>query len=539
MITGIEAAEQNSAAAGAAAAEHVVIDTAKPLKEDKPPQKERAAGILMPVSCLPSPYGIGCFSKEAYDWIDFLKETGQSLWQILPLGPIGFGDSPYQPFSTFAGNPYYISLEELIDKGWLTKEECEQADQGDDPESVDYGKLYVNRNALLKLAYSRSGIDGDPKFLEFARTESFWLEDYAFFMACKDAHEGRCWLEWEDDLRLRKPEALTAAKEELSDEIRYYEFLQYLFFDQWHAVKDYAAENGVKIIGDLPIYVSMDSADVWTRPDLFQLDEEMLPIAVAGCPPDAFSEDGQLWGNPLYDWPAHKKESYWWWLERIGHCGKMYDIIRIDHFRGFDEYYAIPYGEDTARNGKWEPGPGMDLFSRVKSQLPELQIIAEDLGLMTKSVRDLVKNSGFPNMKVLQFAFGGDGYNEHMPHVHDYNMVIYTGTHDNDTLLGYLESISWEEKHRIEDYLNIYNVPDEDLAEGLIRLAFGSVARYCIVPMQDYLHAGSEGRMNRPSSLGENWKWRMQKGAVTDFLIGKLRWMTGVFGRLPAKEQEE
>lgn len=496
-------------------------------------KKDRACGILLPVTSLPSPYGIGCFSKEAYEWIDFLKATGQTFWQILPLGPVGFGDSPYQSFSTFAGNPYYISLEDLIEQGLLTKEECDQADLGSDPGKVDYGKMYFNRNPLLRLAFSRikDSLEENETFITFTREEQFWLQDYALFMACKDAHEGKSWTDWEEDLRMRKPEALKKAETELAEGIRYYEFLQFEFYQEWTKVKAYANENGIRIIGDLPIYVSMDSADIWSHPDLFQLDEDFRPIAVSGCPPDAFCEDGQLWGNPLYDWPAHKEQNYWWWLERVGHCAKLYDVVRMDHFRGFESYYAIPYGDDTARNGKWEKGPGMDLIRNIRSQLPDLEIIAEDLGFMTDAVRRLVKESGFPNMKVLQFAFDSDAMNEHLPHWYHRNMVVYTGTHDNETLMEHLNNCPWEEKHRVEDYLNIYNVPNEQLCEGIIRLALGSVAKYCIIPMQDYLYIGEEGRLNRPASLGTNWQWRLKKEAITDHMIGKMRWMTEVFGR--------
>ena len=492
----------------------------------------RESGILLPVSSLPSPFGIGCFSQEAYEWIDYLKKCGQHLWQILPLGPVSYGDSPYQSFSTFAGNPLYISLVDLIEEELLTWEECEGAGLHGDGQYVDYGLQFEKRYPLLRLAFIRSACESDEDFFHFCHLQKFWLDDYALYMALKEKNEWKAWMDWDEDLRLRRPERIRKEQEDLKEEILFYKFLQFLFFRQWEKLRAYANENEVRIIGDLPIYVAMDSADAWTHPDLFQFDEEMNPIAVAGCPPDAFSEDGQLWGNPLYRWEAHRAEGYRWWLLRLQQAANWYDIVRIDHFRGFDEYYAIPYGEETAKNGEWEPGPGMELFEELKKVLPDLEIIAEDLGLMTDSVRKLVKDSGFPNMKVLQFAFGSDAKNDHLPHWHKENMVIYTGTHDNETLMQHLGEAGEYEKRRIREFLNSWDVDDRLLCDRLIRMAHGSVAKYCIIPMQDYLYVGAEGRLNHPSTLGGiNWQWRMQKHLLAPDIEQKIRYITDFYAR--------
>ncbi len=492
----------------------------------------RASGILLPVSSLPSPYGIGCFSREALEWIDFLKKSGQKYWQILPLGPVSYGDSPYQSFSTFAGNPLYISLEGLVVEGLLSREECEAAELDDGSGYVDYGCQFRRRYQLLYQAYARSGCQQEERYQAFCRDSRSWLEDYALFMALKEENDWKSFTEWSEDLRLRRPEALRKARARLEDRVEFYCYLQYLFDQQWSQVRRYANENGIRVIGDIPIYVSMDSADVWTRPELFQLDENRRPKAVAGCPPDAFSADGQLWGNPLYDWEAHRKESYRWWLDRIRHCAKLYDVVRIDHFRGFDSYYSIPYGDETARNGSWEPGPGMELFRFVKKEIPELAIIAEDLGFMTDSVRQLVRDSGYPNMKVLQFAFGSDARNEYLPFWYERNCVVYTGTHDNETLLQHIEAAGEQEKNRIREYTGLADGDDSALCEGVIRMAFASVADTCIIPMQDYLEIGAEGRMNYPSTLGgNNWKWRMKKEDLTEERSARIRHLTELYAR--------
>ena len=491
----------------------------------------RKSGMLMPVSALPGAYGIGCFSKEAYEFIDILKEAGQKLWQILPLGQTGYGDSPYQSFSTFAGNPYYIDPEELIEKGWITKKDCESYDWGDTDGYVDYEKIYLSRFRLLKKAFLESKIEEDEEFQSFVKENEYWLIDYAMYMAVKDHFKGVNWLSWDEDIRNRDEKAMKKYRDELKEEILFYEFQQYLFASQWLRLKKYANEKGVLIVGDIPIYVAFDSADTWANPKLFQLDEENLPVAVAGCPPDAFSATGQLWGNPLYAWDYHKKTGYDWWMKRVACCFKLYDIIRIDHFRGFDEYYAIPYGDETAENGEWMPGPGMDLFRTMKETLGDLPIIAEDLGFLTDTVRQLLKDSGYPGMKVLEFAFVAGEDSDYLPHNYDKNCVVYTGTHDNDTLQGWYQTLSEEDKEMTKEYLNNPYTPDEEVHWDFISLAMRSVADTCIIPVQDYLGLGNKARINMPSTLGGNWMWRMKKGAFTDELIKKIRKMTEVCAR--------
>ena len=491
----------------------------------------RRNGMLLPIASLPSPYGIGGFSKEAYEFIDLLEETGQKLWQILPLGPTSYGDSPYQSFSTFAGNPYFIDLDTLAEKGWLTKEACEASDYGDNESYIDYGRIYNSRFVLLKQAFLNSDILSDEKFTEFCKANQHWLPDYALYMALKNQNDGKSWIEWEEEIRLRKPEAVEYYKKELEEECNFYEFLQYEFHEQWTKVKEYAHEKGIQIVGDVPIYVAFDSADTWANPELFQLDEKNLPLGVAGCPPDAFSATGQLWGNPLYNWAYHKKTGYDWWLKRIAYCFDLYDIVRIDHFRGFDEYYSIPYGDETAVNGHWEKGPGMDLFNTVKEKLGELDIIAEDLGFLTESVFQLLKDSGYPGMKVLQFAFAPSEDSDYLTYKYQRNCVVYTGTHDNDTTAGWFEKLSDGDKEVALRYMNSFYTPKEEQHWDLIALAMRSTADTCIIPVQDFLGLGSEARINMPSTLGDNWKWRMTKGAFSEELKEKIRRMTKLYGR--------
>lgn len=491
----------------------------------------RRNGMLLPIASLPSPYGIGGFSKEAYEFIDLLEETGQKLWQILPLGPTSYGDSPYQSFSTFAGNPYFIDLDTLAEKGWLTKEACEASDYGDNESYIDYGRIYNSRFVLLKQAFLNSDILSDEKFTEFCKSNQHWLPDYALYMALKNQNDGKSWIEWEEEIRLRKPEAVEYYKKELEEECNFYEFLQYEFHEQWTKVKEYAHEKGIQIVGDVPIYVAFDSADTWANPELFQLDEKNLPLGVAGCPPDAFSATGQLWGNPLYNWAYHKKTGYDWWLKRIAYCFDLYDIVRIDHFRGFDEYYSIPYGDETAVNGHWEKGPGMDLFNTVKEKLGELDIIAEDLGFLTESVFQLLKDSGYPGMKVLQFAFDPSEDSDYLTYKYQRNCVVYTGTHDNDTTAGWFEKLSDGDREVALRYMNSFYTPKEEQHWDLIALAMRSTADTCIIPVQDFLGLGSEARINMPSTLGDNWKWRMTKGAFSEELKEKIRRMTKLYGR--------
>lgn len=495
---------------------------------------KRASGILMPISSLPSKYGIGCFSKSAYEFVDQLKEADQSYWQILPLGPTGYGDSPYQSFSTFAGNPYFISLEDLIEEGVLTQEECNAVDFGNDPSYIDYGKIYNGRFKLLRKAYERSHIAEDPEFSKFCWDNGWWLEDYALFMAVKDRFEGKSWIEWAEDIRLRYDYALDYYRREQYFEIEFYKYLQYKFLQQWKKLKAYANEQGIQIIGDIPIYVAFDSADTWASPQLYQLDEKNIPIAVAGCPPDAFSATGQLWGNPLYRWDFHEAQNFDWWIKRISHCFDLYDVVRIDHFRGFDEYYSIPYGDKTAENGHWEKGPGMKLFRTVRTMLGEKQIIAEDLGFMTESVKQLVEDSGYPNMKVLEFAFDSrdtGNANDYLPHNYPRNCVVYTGTHDNETLVSWFKTISAEERQMVRTYLHNFKIADKWIYKDIIALAMSSVADLCIIPVQDYLGLDNRARMNQPSTLGKNWKWRLTEEQLTTDLIMEIGTLTRTYGR--------
>lgn len=493
----------------------------------------REQGILMPVSSIPSRYGMGTFGRESYEFVDFLKKAGQKLWQILPLGPVGYGASPYQSFSTFAGNPYYIDLEFLIEDGYLTREECDACDFGDHENYIDYEKMYLHRFPLLRKAWERAvkkGLETKKDYVAFLKKSMNWLDDYALYMALKDAFPGKCFIEWERDIRLREPLAMAKYRRELADEIRFYQFQQYLFDKQWRELKLYANKAGVKIVGDIPIYVAFDSADTWAHPELFQLDESGMPTAVAGCPPDAFSSTGQLWGNPLYNWEYHQKTNYAWWMQRIGYCYELYDVVRIDHFRGFDEYWSVPYGAETAAGGHWEKGPGIELFETMKRKLGKKRVIAENLGFLTDSVVKLLEDTGYPGMKVLQFAFDANGESIYLPHNYDHNCVVYTGTHDNETTAGWITTRTEQDRDFLERYLN--RKRDEDLCWELIRTAVASVADIAIIPIQDYLALGNEARINTPSTLGDNWKWRMSKGATTDELAEKIYGLTKMYGRL-------
>lgn len=494
----------------------------------------RESGILLPVSSLSSRYGIGCFSKEAYQFIDLLKEAGQKNWQILPLGPTGFGDSPYQSFSTFAGNPYFIDPELLIADQYLTREECEAIDFGQNSRHVDYGKLFENRFQLLKLAFLRSGFYSRPndEFLDFQAENAFWLDDYALFMAIKINFENKSLFEWDNEIRLRKPSAMDAYRDLCSENVCFYKFLQYLFFKQWKALKAYAAARQIKIIGDIPIYVSYDSADTWANPGLFQLDGNFLPAAVAGCPPDGFSNTGQLWGNPLYNWDYHQETGFDWWIRRIAHSFTLYDVLRVDHFRGFDEYYSIPFGDSTAENGTWKKGPGYSIFNVLREKLGPLNIIAEDLGYLTDSVIELVAKTGFPGMKILEFAFDSREAANYLPYNYDKNCVVYTGTHDNDTIRGWYEAIRDEDREFTIEYLNSRNTPPSEIHWDFIRLAQGCTADLSIIPMQDYLGLPSEARLNTPSTLGGNWTWRLLPGEFSSELVHKIKQLTNVYGRM-------
>lgn len=490
---------------------------------------KRANGVLMPIFSLPSSHGIGTFGKEAYRFVDFLQKAGQSYWQILPLNPTNYGDSPYQSFSSFAGNPYFIDLDCLEEQGLLTKEEIEAADFGDDELTIDYGKLYENRLPLLRLAFERFA--EDKAYRAFCRENAWWLEEYALFMALKNAHDDRAWETWEEPLRLRKKTALAAAKKEHAQTIAFYRFVQYLFTTQWQALKAYANDRGIRIIGDIPIYVAYDSADTWANTAQFLLDETLHPTKVSGCPPDAFAADGQLWGNPLYNWKAMKEDDYAWWKRRLGYALKLYDIVRIDHFRGFESFYAIPAGQTTAKGGKWMKGPDMALFRAFRKEFGnDLPIIAEDLGYLTPAVKKLLASTGFPGMKVLQFAFDSREDSDYLPHNYPHNCVVYTGTHDNDTIIGWTSTAYPQDVESAKRYLR--PPADEGFHWTMMRAAMMSTADTCILMMNDLIAADSSCRINVPSTLGGNWVWRIDGVCINDWLAGLLREETAIYGRL-------
>lgn len=496
---------------------------------------KRKAGILLPISSLPSRYGIGCFDEAAYKFVDWLQAAGQHYWQILPLVPTSYGDSPYQSFSTFAGNPYFISLDKLVEAGLLTEKEIKAVDMGKKADDIDYAKLYKGRYKLLRKAYEKSRISDNQDFQQYLADNGWWLEDYALFMALKDRFEGKCWNEWPEDIRLRWGYSMDYYRKELYFDIEFQMFMQYLFARQWQELKAYANSKGVEIIGDIPIYVAMDSADTWSHPELFQLNEKCEPLAVAGCPPDGFSATGQLWGNPLYNWDYHRNTSFDWWMSRLWYAFNMYDVLRIDHFRGFDEYYSIPYGAKDAVNGHWEKGPGIDLFKCMKYCLGDRRVIAEDLGFMTDSVRQLVKESGFPNMKVLEFAFDARDTGaaaDYLPHNYNNNCVVYTGTHDNETLQGWFKSISPVEIEMVRDYLYAGKTPLQELHKPMINTAMASVAATCIIPLQDYLGLDNSARTNKPSTVGQNWRWRVDAKALTPELAAEIYKSVKTYGRL-------
>ena len=483
----------------------------------------RKSGVLMHLSSLSSPYGIGTMGGAAREFVDFLKASGQSFWQLLPICPTGYGDSPYQSYSTFAGNPFLIDLDELEQQGLLARADYVGVDWENEPDRVNYGVLYQKRYSVLRKAVHRFLEHPSEDFEDFCVKNAFWLEDFSLFMALKEVYGGAPWSEWKESFRDCDANALEEARELYVDYILFWKALQYLFFWQWEKLKAYANAQGISIIGDLPIYVSYDSVDVWAHPELFQLDDKKIPVEAAGCPPDGFSEDGQLWGNPLYDWDYMEKSDFAWWVQRIQYLCNVYDVLRIDHFRAFAGYYAIPYGATTAKLGRWKPGPGMKLFRAVERAIGKQRIIAEDLGHITEDVKQLLKDSGFPGMKVLQFAFDSrdESGAEYLPHHFIKHCVAYTGTHDNDTILGWFEDADAEDTAYAREYLKIKD--DSALHWDMMDALWESVAELTIVTAQDLLGLGSEARMNRPSTLGGNWQWRALPGVFTAQLAEKLR----------------
>jgi 4-alpha-glucanotransferase len=529
---------------------------------------ERNAGILMPVSSLPSPYGIGTFGKDAYDFVTFVKECNHKYWQVLPLGPTTYGDSPYQSYSAFAGNPYFVDLDMLIEAGFLLKSEVISRDWGDgivpvnvseddavngrfgtyrdgnigDERYVSYEKIYNNRFDILRIAYNRfkaacaeskktlaKGLPLYKQFDNFVKDNADWIEDYALFMALKSHFNNVSWGEWETDIKFRKPEAMSRYEEQLSDDIGYWKFIQFEFYLQWNALKQYANSNGIEIIGDIPIYMGYDSVDVWANQGEFQLDENLTPIKVAGVPPDAFSDAGQKWGNPLYDYDKMEANGFSWWRKRMAASAKLYDVIRIDHFIGIVKYYTIPADMPDARQGEYRQGPGQKLLDVINESIGDKKIIAEDLGVEVPEVAKILKENGYPGMKVLEFAFGGDRKNPHLPYNYTQNLVCYGGTHDNETLLGFFEDRGDWELGYAYDYLDTRD--KGRMVDQVFRAAYSSVAVLTVFAVQDILKLGNWARMNLPSSMGNNWKWRMQKGQLGQHELECMRYLASVFDR--------
>ena len=529
---------------------------------------ERNAGILMPVSSLPSPYGIGTFGKDAYDFVTFVKECNHKYWQVLPLGPTTYGDSPYQSYSAFAGNPYFVDLDMLIEAGFLLKSEVISRDWGDgivpvnvseddavngrfgtyrdgnigDERYVSYEKIYNNRFDILRIAYNRfkaacaeskktlaKGLPLYKQFDNFVKDNADWLEDYALFMALKSHFNNVSWGEWETDIKFRKPEAMSRYEEQLSDDIGYWKFIQFEFYLQWNALKQYANSNGIEIIGDIPIYMGYDSVEVWANQGEFQLDENLTPIKVAGVPPDAFSDAGQKWGNPLYDYDKMEANGFSWWRKRMAASAKLYDVIRIDHFIGIVKYYTIPADMPDARQGEYRQGPGQKLLDVINESIGDKKIIAEDLGVEVPEVAKILKENGYPGMKVLEFAFGGDRKNPHLPYNYTQNLVCYGGTHDNETLLGFFEDRGDWELGYAYDYLDTRD--KGRMVDQVFRAAYSSVAVLTVFAVQDILKLGNWARMNLPSSMGNNWKWRMQKGQLGQHELECMRYLASVFDR--------
>lgn len=482
----------------------------------------------MHISSLPGPYGIGDLGQGAYDFADFLKATGTKYWQILPLGITGYGDSPYQSFSAFAGNPYFIDLNELIEAGYLTKAEVARADLGNDPERVDYGKLYDHKMPLLARAWAKARSSLKRKLKNFLKQED-WLWDFALFMAIKTTQNGRSWQEWPDELKKRDEAALAEFVREHEDDIYFWVFTQYYFFRQWTRLKKYVNRAGIKLVGDIPIYVAEDGSDIWANPEMFDLDEELAPVSVAGVPPDAFSADGQLWGNPIYDWNRMKQDDYKWWIKRIRESFRLFDTVRIDHFRGFESFWEVPAGSATAGTGQWVQGPGISLFDAINRELGELDIMAENLGFLTDEVDQLIERTGYPGMNVLVFAFDARDDSDYLPHNYVRNSVVYTGNHDTQTVIGYLATAPLAETAYATDYLKLDG--REGFAMGFMRGAWASVSYLAVAPVQDLLGLDDAARFNVPSTLGDNWKWRMKKGALNAKVRDRLKKLNETYRR--------
>lgn len=495
---------------------------------------KRSCGVLLPIFSLPSPYGIGSLGRAAYDFIDFLAKAGQSWWQILPVGATSYGDSPYQSFSAYAGNPYFVDLDLLCEEGLLTRAEIREVDWGSDSARVDYEKIYRFRFDVLKKAMNR-GWERDEKQVAAFGLENPWLSDYALFMALKRHFHMRPWTDWEEDIRLRRGDSVKRYEKLLREDVQLFTYIQYLFFRQWNCLRSYAREKGVSIMGDMPIYVALDSADVWADPQSFQLDENNLPKEVAGVPPDYFSVEGQLWGNPLYRWEAMKRDGYGWWIRRIGGAAKLYDALRIDHFRGLESYWAVPYGETTAKNGRWVKGPGMDLVGVLTSWFPQLQFVAEDLGILTPQVRRLLTDSGLPGMKVLEFAFDPQTPSDYLPHLYTENGVCYVGTHDNTPIAAWETEGAAEEVEFARRYLGLNE--QEGFCWGILRGGLSSTAALFMAQMQDYLELGAEARINTPGTVAGNWQWRLQQEQLTEELAAKMAKAADMYGRSSARSK--
>lgn len=488
----------------------------------------RKSGILAHISSLPSKYGIGDFGVNAYEFIDFLESASQKLWQILPMGPTGYGDSPYQSFSAFAGNPYFIDMEDLVEEGLLQKNDLVSLEKINEKNTIDYGNLYMHKFPILKKSYEHFiKEDRLKETLNFQKEEKYWLEDYCLFMALKEKFNQKNWHEWPSEYKNREQESILNIKKELENEINFYIFLQYTFFKQWKKLKKYANSKDIKIIGDIPIFVSPDSSDAWSRSEMFLFDENKNSTRVAGCPPDNFSADGQLWGNPLYDWNNIEKNNYVWWIERIKACFNLHDIVRIDHFRGFESYWSIPANAKTAAEGKWEKGPGMKLFNAIKKVLGDMPIIAEDLGFLTPEVEELLTESGYPGMKILLFAFDSKEESDYLPHKYTENSVAYTGTHDNETVVGWYKNIKKSDKRKCDEYLEEMNsVVSEEINWKFIEAVWSTKSVMALTQVQDLLGLDNNSRMNTPSTSSKNWNWRFSSEDLTLELAKRLKKIT-------------